>query len=259
VLRVDRRAVVRFAVRLAVVLALCWAPWPRLGETFAGAFAAAASQTIGSLRFDRGRVALEFERSRAPLWPGQPSPAWHAIVTARNMNTNAATRSAINLRAIAYVPATVFLALTLAFPLALDRRWALATLLGAALVGAFIATSVALSLLGILMSERVFAVHLGPAVRSWLTALFFLTAETNVAAPAVLFGIARVAAGPLELSLDAIARRLRSLRVARAPAPPPAAVRPRAAGAGQKKSRRAPKGRPPKRRTPAARAAAQKH
>jgi hypothetical protein len=249
------------AVRLGLVLVLCWVPWPGLGAAFAGAFSGVANHTVGSLRFDSGRVALEFEPSRASLWPGQANPTWHVIVAARNTATNATTRSIMNVRAIAYMPLTVLLALVLAFPLMLDRRWVLSTALATVMVTGFVALSVALSLSMILTSRQVQALHVSVAFASWLTALFSLTAETNVAAPAILFGITRVAAGPILHAFDRAAHRLRSLRLprlpsfARAAARPVAPVAPVAPLRPASASKKGPKRRP-KRRGSRARAAA---
>jgi hypothetical protein len=125
---------------------------------------------LHGVRFAADR-SLHFALGSPELLVAKANPSWHVIATVSSEATGAATRFALNLRAIGYVPTVAFLSLV--FAGALVNRGALrSTLLGFVLVQAYFVFSAALPVALFLSNERVQALDLGPTVSSLLDMLF---------------------------------------------------------------------------------------
>ena len=174
-----RRQIVRFALGTVAVLVVCLIPWPGLGRTFGSAFVTLAHGTFGNFRTP-SQLTIDFERpADDPTSSMHGVGPWHAVLVVRNPETDKATRSALNLRSLAYLPWVVFLALTLGAPIRRDRAWMRSVALGAALTGAFVGTCILVAILSVITSDRVRAIEVGPAVQSGIMSLFWTICETK--------------------------------------------------------------------------------
>ena len=126
------------------------------------------SVAVKPFDLDGGRT-LRFEPAKGPL-PAGKDPAWHAIgfVEARDRKT--AARFGVNLRAIAYVPGSMLLALVAAVPVADARKRLRAGAIGAALLALLVGASVTLAILSQLSNLGV--ASLGNASASLVHAAF---------------------------------------------------------------------------------------
>jgi hypothetical protein len=187
------RAVVVPALRVLALIGVLLAPWPGLGRAFAAACATVANPvfhlvSVGGVAFDLApSSALPTGAAGAVLSP------WLVVLTLRNVQTGAATRSALNARALVYVPFAILAALALAAPPPRGTR-ALATALGLLFVGAYVFVGAAAPLALLLADPRVQAVSLGDFGRRVVSAVFVATAEASVAAPVLLWVLARFVA-----------------------------------------------------------------
>src|SRR5690349_12672799 len=117
----ERPAVVAGLALAALLLAL--APWPGLGH----AYAVAACHVANVLASSTGSswTSLHFDAATREILGGRAHAEWHAVVTTTSLS-GASTRTALNLRAIGYVPTAAFVAISLAWPFDLGpRRWQL--------------------------------------------------------------------------------------------------------------------------------------
>lgn len=190
-MQAARRQIARFALGTVVVLVACMLPWPGLGRAFSLSFVALAHGTIGNFRTP-SELRIDFEQPTE----AQPNPLpavgpWHAILVVRNPATDNATRSALNMRSLAYLPWVVFLALTLGAPIRRDRVWLRSVAVGATLTGAFVCVSIVVAILSVITGDRIQAIDVGPVVRSVILSLFWMICETNIAITTVLWFAAR--------------------------------------------------------------------
>jgi hypothetical protein len=183
--RIDRR-VWRFLLIAAGLLTILLLPWPGLGRMVTLAFVSIANGTAGHIPL-RSPFAFGFENLSDPGSAGSALGPWHAALVVRNEATDAATRSALNLRSLAFVPFAVSLALTLAAPMRANRLWVRSVALSAAALLVFVLVSIVLAVLSVLTSERIGAVDVGSLGRSIVLALFWTICETQVAAALFLW------------------------------------------------------------------------
>ncbi len=202
----DRRFV-RLALRAILVGALLLAPWPGLGAAFTRAVGAVANVVAGDLRWHAQpplglgnehtlaiafRPALEVDSGGRPI----PDPAWHTVLTIRDIESGAATRSAINVRFLVYVPLAIFVALTLAAPIERSRAWARSVALGLVLLAAFVSLSLALPVVGLLSDDRVRGIELGDTAKGLLEAAYLTLIEMGSANAILLWALARWLTNP---------------------------------------------------------------
>jgi hypothetical protein len=182
---------------VSLLLALLLAPWPGLGSVFGTAYDAAANVFLRQLRI--GGVQLELGPAPAVL-PGPPVAhrEWYVVLTIRNGANGLATRSALDVRALAYVPLAIFAALSIGAPLPSRRTQLRAAAVGFALVGLtiFVGTTAPVALL--LDDARVGAIVLGDFGRRVVDTIFVATAESSVAAPGLLWLFSRFIADGAE-------------------------------------------------------------
>jgi hypothetical protein len=189
----SRAVLIASTLRALVLVGLLLAPWPGLGHAFGSAFAATSNAV--AFRAPIGGVAVE----AAPLPAVTSAPAvagltpWHVVLTMRNVQTGAATRSALNSRGLAYVPLAIVVALCVAVSPGRGAR-ALATALGLAFGGAYVLVGTAAALTLVLADPRIQAVSLGDFETRVVTSVFAATAEASVAAPVALWLLARYVA-----------------------------------------------------------------
>lgn len=205
--RLDGRFA-RLALRALVIGALLLAPWPGLGAAFTRAVGAVANVVAGEMRWhvqpplglgSESTLAIAFGPALEAAAGGAiPDPAWHTVLTIRNVDSSAATRSAINVRFLVYVPLAIFVALTLAAPIERSRAWALSVALGLALLAALVSLSLALPVAQLLADERVRAIELGDTAKGLLDAVYLTLIEMGSANAILLWAIARWLTGPGE-------------------------------------------------------------
>jgi hypothetical protein len=181
------RALVVAGGRALLVLGFLLAPWPGLGRAFVTACCAPANVVQPTV----GGVALELAPAPARLSAATlgPSSSWQAVLTLRNIHSGAATRSALNLRALVFVPFAIVGALLIAVPA--RQGSASVALLTLALVAAFVLIGVVAPVALLLDEPRIGALVLGEPGRSLLRAVFVVTAETSLEAPTLLWFFAR--------------------------------------------------------------------
>jgi hypothetical protein len=186
----SRAFLIASTLRALLLVGVLLVPWPGLGHAFGAAFAATSNAVF--FRAPIGRVAVE----AAPLPAVTSGPAvagltpWHVVLTMRSVQTGAATRSALNSRALAYVPFAVVVALCIAVPPRRGAR-ALATALGLAFVGAYVFVGTVAALAIVLADPRIQAVSLGGFEQRLVESVFAATAEASLAAPVALWLLAR--------------------------------------------------------------------
>jgi hypothetical protein len=186
-----RRPIALFALRTAAVLLACLLPWPGLGRAYSSAFVSLASETIGGLRTGSGLV-IDFERIEdVPQLAAPAVGPWHAVLVVRNPVTDKATRSAMNLRSLAYLPWSIFLALTVGAPIRRSREWLRSVGIGAALTGAFVCLSIGVAVLSVITSGRIQAIEVGSTTRSLILSAFFTVCEINFVIVATIWFVAR--------------------------------------------------------------------
>jgi hypothetical protein len=191
-----RRPIALFAARTFAVLLACLLPWPALGRACTSTFVALAHDTIGGYRTPSDLV-VDFERSTdVPQLAAQTIGPWHAVLVVRNPATEKATRSAINLRSLAYVPWVLFLALTVGAPIRRSREWLRSVGIGAALTGAFVFLSIVVAVLSVLTSGRIQAIEVGPTTRSLMLSVFGAICEVNFVIAITIWLVARRIAIP---------------------------------------------------------------
>lgn len=203
---VAKKADVFRVLRFLCLLALFLSPWPGLGETVSDAFSEGLNAIVDHMGLEEGRT-LRFEPAQPGSLPAsKPNPSWHTIGSVRAKHTQGAIRFAINLRAIAYIPWSVFLALSLAVPIWKRPHGPFAFLLGGAIVSAFIFTSVMLAAFSFLSNESVSAVRLGPVSRAVVESMFnalVVPPGMSYAAPALIWLLAVWVAPALRNSPEA--------------------------------------------------------
>lgn len=201
----DRRAVVRFvAIFLCVFALLVW-PWPEaLGRAFTTVFSRVANVFVSA-----SSRPMHFEAVPQEMRiPGKDDNSWFMILYVPNGQTGTTAKLALNLRAFAYMSLAVFISLTLASPIwkrdgnrsVLRSRGPLVTLLGGAILGAFIGLSVALPVVAFLGGASLGAVSLGPIASSTINILYralFYPPGMTYAVPVLVWAFAMWFTAPL--------------------------------------------------------------
>jgi hypothetical protein len=177
----NRRVLLLAALRGLALVVVLLTPWPGLGRTFGAVFAATADLVLHCTSV--GGVALDIETPRAA---GLTLPPWLVVLTLTNVKTGVATRSALNARALAYVPLAIFAAMAGAVPPRRGMR-TLTAAVGVALLGAYLSLGIGATLALQLAGPRVQALSLGTFGQRIVEAVFLASAETSVAAPALLW------------------------------------------------------------------------
>lgn len=200
-------------------LLMCLLPWPGLGRAYVSAVSGAANFALRGVRFASDR-SLHFEVGSPALLGAKVNPWWHVIATVSSETTGAATRFALNLRAIGYVPTVTFFALVLTG--ALSNRGALrSTALGFVLVQAYFVFSVSLAVGLFLSNERVQALELGPTARAVLEMLFeglVVPPAMSYAVPAMIWLVATFVASPYSRADRSNENRFQVSEIRRRPA-----------------------------------------
>jgi hypothetical protein len=195
------RRFVRFAARALLIGAVLLVPWPGLGAAFTRGLGAVANVVVAPMRWHvQPPLGLGPERTLAigfrPALEADaahvvPNPAWHTVLAIRDVDTGAATRSAINVRYLVYVPLAIFTALTLAAPIERSRRWACSVALGLAFLAAFVSLSLALPVFDALSDDRVRGIELDATTKAQLGTVYLTLIEMGSANTIVLWAIAR--------------------------------------------------------------------
>jgi hypothetical protein len=167
-----------------VILGLSLAPWPGLGKGYVRLVCATVNAMFGTTRF-ASDISLHFDPGSPSALGTRPNAWWHAIIAVRNESSQAATRSALNLRAIGYLPSAVFVSFALAWPFGNLKRALLLRTIAFVLVQAFVALSIALPVVLLLSSDRVGAIELGPTVRVLINTVF----QSVVVPPAMSYAV----------------------------------------------------------------------
>lgn len=137
----PRTVIAGFCLRFALILGVYLLPWPPVGDAYAGTAVALANAVVNA---DDANLRLEFARSEDRASGGMEA-AFALEVLATDVARNQTVRLAVDLRALAYVPTAVFIALAIAAPIWERRRGFYVLSSGLVLLHTFFAASVALS------------------------------------------------------------------------------------------------------------------
>ena len=174
--------------RVLVLLGVLLAPWPGVGRAFTAACAAPANVVLH--RVHVSDVDLDVTPAAENLAATGGSP-WFAVLTVRNTPTGVATRSALNVRALAYVPFAVLLALSLGAPVQRAAVRVPAAVAGLVFVSLYVLIASVAPVALLLDEPRIQAISLGEFGRRIVATVFTATAETSVEAPVLLWLLGR--------------------------------------------------------------------
>jgi hypothetical protein len=177
----PRREIALFCLRFAGILAVYLLPWGPIADAYAGIAVAVANATVGS---DSGDLLLDFTRAQAQ--GGGMEAAFGVDLHVTDVTRDATVNLALDLRSLTYVPTAVFIALAVAAPIWQRRRGLYVLGFGLALLHAFFAASLALTVVLFLAQPvPLQVVHLSSAATLALDVLH----RTFVSPPGMAFAV----------------------------------------------------------------------